>query len=168
MNELTQARQSLGIGNLADLTGVTVETLRYYEQRGLVQPLGRRPSGYRQYPAESVSLVRFIKRAQGLGFTLSEVEELVGLRNRAWLGDAPRQLRDAAVAKVADIDRRIRELAALKSALTELVTACDTSCAGVEGAAVSALPCPLIEAFDTPNASDKPDAQPTFTRRKRR
>jgi DNA-binding transcriptional MerR regulator len=146
------------IGVIAARTGVTVETLRYYEKRGLVRPIARRGSGYREYGADSVRVVLFIKRAQALGFSLTEVEELVRLRERAWAGDAPRVLRDAAVSKVEDIDHRIRQLSALRDALAELVSACDAACpVEPQGSncecepspgAVGALPCPLIEALD--------------------
>jgi DNA-binding transcriptional MerR regulator len=137
----------LRIGDLAARTGVSVEALRYYEQRGLIHPLGRRESGYREYSSDSVKLVRFIKRAQGLGFTLAEVEELVQLRARAWAGDAPWKLRDAAVTKLRDVARRIRELSALRTALTEMITACDASCK--EAKCDETVPCGLVEAFDT-------------------
>ena len=154
------------IGGVAERTGVTVEALRYYEKRGLVRPIARRGSGYREYGADSVRVVLFIKRAQALGFSLTEVEELVRLRERAWLGDAPRVLRDAAVSKIEDIDHRIRQLGALRDALAELVSACDTACP-VEpqgsscecepfAGSVGALPCPLIEALD-PRAPDGDD-----------
>jgi len=138
---------TIRIGALSAQTGVTVEALRYYEQRGLVRPSGRRTSGYREYPADAVRLVRFIKRAQGLGFTLAEVEAMVQLRAGAWSGDAPWQLREAAVSKVEDIDRRMRELGALRAALTEMIEACDASCS--DKARGGPLPCALVEAFDT-------------------
>jgi len=157
----TQPRTAgaMQIGAIAARTGVTVEALRYYEKRGLVRPIARKGSGYREYGADSVRVVLFIKRAQALGFSLTEVEELVRLRERAWVGDAPRVLRDAAVTKIEDIDSRIRQLGALRNALAELVSACDTACpvepqaSGCEcepsrGTAVGALPCPLIEALD--------------------
>jgi len=166
--QLPQSKETVGIGNLASLTGVSVEALRYYEQRGLVRPAGRRASGYREYAAETVHLVRFIKRAQGLGFTLAEVEELVQLRGKAWSGDAPLQLREAAVAKVQDIDRRMRELGVLKRALTELVSACDQACSGTERMRYDSLPCPLIEAFDSDDASTLNGAQQTNTKRRKR
>lgn len=156
MTNLPTAESTLRIGALASRTGVSVEALRYYETRGLLRPATRRSTGYREYAAESVRLVRFIKRVQALGFSLAEVEELVRLRERAWSGDAPRQLRVAAVAKVEDIDRRIRQLGAMRGALAELVDACDTACLeGCEPAGEcesprlrTALPCPLIEALD--------------------
>ena len=148
---------SLRIGALASRTGVSVEALRYYEKRGLVRPVARRGSGYREYGADSVRVVLFIKRAQALGFSLAEVEELVRLRERAWTGDAPRVLRGAAVSKIEDIDRRIRQLGALRDALSELVSACDAACLVEDSACecdprlprtATALPCPLVEALD--------------------
>ena len=65
---------------LADQSGVGLETLRYYEREGLILEPPRTESGYRQYPLETAKRIRFIKRAQGLGFTLPEVKELLSLR----------------------------------------------------------------------------------------
>lgn len=166
LSQLSTREDPIRIGDLASQTGVTVEALRYYEQRGLVTPSGRRASGYREYPADTVALVRFIKRAQALGFSLAEVEELVRLRQRAWSGDAPWQLREAAVAKIEDIDRRVAELSALKGALSSLVTACDEACAPETTQSCNPLPCPLIEAFDTDVAPALADATTTTKRRK--
>jgi len=167
VGQFPAGEQTIKIGDVASLTGVSVEALRYYEHRGLVQPCGRRASGYREYSSNAVRLVRFIKRAQRLGFSLSEVEDLVRLRQRAWSGDAPWQLREAAVAKAQDIERRIAELSALKRALASLVAACDETCPpGVRGAR-NPLPCPLIEAFDTDDASDLA-AAPIVTKRRKR
>ena len=159
---------ALRIGEVASRTAVSVEALRYYEQRGLLRTAARRANGYREYPADAPKLVRFIKRAQTLGFSIAEIADLVRLRERAWSGDAPRQLREAAASKVREIDRRVRQLNALRGALSELIDACDTVCpvcasevndatAGcaspntpsADGREQSPLPCPLIEAFDT-------------------
>jgi DNA-binding transcriptional MerR regulator len=120
--------EPLRIGDVAARAGVTVETLRYYERRGLLRPARRLRSGYREYTADAVGVVRFIKRAQSLGFTLAEVEELVRLRERAWAGDATHLLRDAVVAKTEDIERRMRELRALADELGDMVAACDAAC----------------------------------------
>lgn len=166
VGQLSAREETIRIGDLAAKTGVSVEALRYYEQRGLVTPSGRRASGYREYPADTVRLVRFIKRAQALGFSLAEVEELVRLRQGAWSGDAPWQLREAAVAKVQDIDRRMAALGALKGALTALVKACDEACPVDSRETCNPLPCPLIEAFESHDASDLADARDT-KRRKR-
>jgi DNA-binding transcriptional MerR regulator len=158
----------LRIGDVASSTGVTVESLRYYEQRGLLKPAGRKPSGYRTYPKSAIPLVRFIKRAQALGFTLAEVEELVHLRERAWAGDAPLVLRVVAEQKLRDIDRRVRELETLRGALATLIDACDEACmpgprpakanlergTSASRAAVVPLACPLIEAFDSDRSAE--------------
>jgi DNA-binding transcriptional MerR regulator len=74
---------SLRIGELARLANVNAQTLRFYERRGLLPSPPRRPSGYRVYPPEAADLVRFIRRAQGLGFSLRQVKELLGLREVA-------------------------------------------------------------------------------------
>jgi MerR family mercuric resistance operon transcriptional regulator/MerR family gold-responsive transcriptional activator of gol and ges genes len=158
--------QDLRIGDLADRTGVTVETLRYYEQRQLLRPSKRLPSGYRVYDEDAVALVRFIKRGQALGFTLTEVEELVRLREQAWSGDATLLLRDAIVAKVRDVNHRMGELRALRDELDALIAACDDACAPNAAAnarreacdevaqsiasqkPISGLDCPLVEALD--------------------
>ena len=166
-SSVIETEGSLRIGDLAARTGVTVEALRYYERRGLLQPSGRRESGYREYPPGAVRLVHFIKRAQSLGFTLTEVEELVHLREQAWAGNATSLLREATVTKVHDIDRRMRELGALRDELNALITACDAACPvtpePVGGGAVGSAPCgpdadntpsspldcPLVDALDS-------------------
>src|SRR5688572_18532626 len=76
----TMANETLRTGELAARAGVNVQTLRYYERRGLLKEPRRRSSGYRAYPAEAVKLIRFVKQAQELGFTLSEIENLLRLR----------------------------------------------------------------------------------------
>lgn len=156
----------LRIGDVAAQSGASVDTLRFYEKRGLLRPARRRASGYREYEPDAVRLVRFIRRAQSLGFTLAEVEDLVRMRARAWTGSGPRSLRKAADGKIADIDRRVRDLRAMRSALARLVNACDVAC-GIAGASGSGcdtddccttgptggvLDCPLIEALESEDA----------------
>jgi len=136
----------LRIGDLAERTGVTVDTLRYYERRGLVRPTGRRASGYREYPPEAVGVVRFVKRAQALGFTLAEVEELLRLRGDASRPAAALAAREVALAKIGDIDERVRQLQALRGALAGLVDACESTC-GIAGPMAPAA-CPIIGALD--------------------
>ncbi len=130
--------ETLKTGEVAARAGVNVQTLRYYERRGLLKEPERRPSGYREYPPDAVQLIRFIKRAQDLGFTLSEVEDL--LRLRADQESACAEVRSAAEAKIKDIEQKIRHLRAMKRALGELVASCVT-----EG---SPRHCPILEALD--------------------
>ncbi|HEY7983566.1 MAG TPA: Hg(II)-responsive transcriptional regulator [Ktedonobacterales bacterium] len=129
---------TLTIGRLARLAGVNVETIRYYQRRGLVEEPARLNGGYRQYPAEAVSRLHFIKRAQALGFSLEEVAALLGLSRAS----ACAETRAVAVRKVVLIDRKLADLAAMRAALADLVIQCDANQADqVE------LACPIIVAL---------------------
>jgi MerR family mercuric resistance operon transcriptional regulator len=112
---------SLAIGKLAQAAGVNVETIRYYQRRGLLavppKPLG----GQRRYPDADVKRVRFIKRAQGLGFTLDEVGALLSL-DRAHACAPTRAL---AAHKRALLEDKIADLTALHAALGKLIRQCD-------------------------------------------
>jgi MerR family copper efflux transcriptional regulator len=141
----------LRIGDLAARAGVSVDALRYYERRGLLRPAGRRASGYREYPPDAAGVVRFIKRAQAVGFSLAEVEELVRLRADARQPAAALAARDVARAKIQDIDERVRQLTALRGALVELVDACESTC-GPDGPPPAAG-CPIIGALDDGDAA---------------
>jgi Hg(II)-responsive transcriptional regulator len=131
-------RETLKTGEVAAQAGVNVQTLRYYERRGLLKEPERRASGYREYPPDAVQLIRFIKRAQDLGFTLAEIEDLLRLRSDQ--ESACTEVRAAAEAKIEDIEEKIRHLRAMKRALGMLVASCAT-----EG---SARHCPILEALD--------------------
>jgi MerR family mercuric resistance operon transcriptional regulator len=126
---------ALTIGRLARLAGVNVETIRYYQRRGLVEAPARVDGGYRHYPAEAVSQLRFIKRAQALGFTLEEVAGLLGLSRVS----ACAETRAVAARKVALIDRKLADLAAMRAALADLVTQCDAN-----QAEQTEVACPII------------------------
>jgi Hg(II)-responsive transcriptional regulator len=108
---------------LARRAGVNVETLRFYERKGLLPEPPRRASGYRQYPADDVRRIRFIKRAQELGFTLGEVRELLALRVRP--GTTAADVRERAQRKLTDVRRKMAELAAIERALVKLTESCD-------------------------------------------
>ena len=141
------ATRPLRIGDLAAAAGVSPDTLRYYERRGLLQPSGRRASGYREYPSASVGVVRFIKQAQALGFTLVEVEELLRLRRAVGRPAAALEAREVAVAKLRDIDDKLRQLGALRGALADLVAECERAC-GDGRLLADARDCPIIAALD--------------------
>src|SRR5262245_28360367 len=96
------------IGEAAEQAGVNVQTLRYYERRGLLPKPPRRTSGYREFPDEAVRIVQFIKRAQDLGFSLDDVEELLRLRRNSNRNRA--RIRSLATRRIEDIERRITEL----------------------------------------------------------
>lgn len=118
---------SLRSGQVAAAAGVNPQTLRYYERRGLVEEPDRTLGGHRLYPPETVTVLRVIKTAQRLGFTLDEVAELLSAGYRADAGRHPDAgLRDRAQAKLAEIERRIDDLAAIRDTLRGAMAAgCD-------------------------------------------
>jgi Hg(II)-responsive transcriptional regulator len=135
------------IGDVAARAGVNRQTLRYYERRGILGEPKRSASGYREYPIDTVQLIRFIKRAQELGFTLTEIEELIMLRRTTSKRRA--KVRELAASKMRDIDEKLARLQAMRSALYTLVEDC--AC-GAE-----TLTCPILEALDDgpePGGSD--------------
>ena len=100
--------ETLTIGQLAKDAGVNIETIRYYERRGLIPEPPRRKSGYRQYGSDFVLRIQFIKRAQELGFSLNEIDELLALRVDS--GTACSEVKHHAEAKIADIEGKIKTL----------------------------------------------------------
>lgn len=111
------------IGEAAERAGVNIQTLRYYERVGLLAEPVRSGGGYRAYDDRAVEVVRFIKRAQQLGFSLSEVGEL--LRLTAGGPESCGSVRMLASAKIADLEARIAELQAIRLALQRLVVTCE-------------------------------------------
>jgi Hg(II)-responsive transcriptional regulator len=102
---------------------VNVQTLRYYERRGLLPEPQRTRSGYRAYTPDAVRVVRFVKRAQQLGLTLDDIEDLLHLADGG--SDSCQEARAMACTRIADLQRRIDELAGMRDALTRLVDTCD-------------------------------------------
>ena len=111
---------SLGIGQLAKRGGVGIDTVRYYERNGLLEPRGRLASGYRRYGELEVARLRFIRRAQALGFTLKEVKELLALSAQRDVGRVKR----SAQAKLHDVETRIADLVRVRDGLAVLIDAC--------------------------------------------
>ena len=133
---------SMKIGEVADRGGVNLQTIRYYEREGLLPKPPRLPSGYRVYSEPTVRRVRFIKRAQELGFTLAEIRELLSLRIDH---DRDRsEVRAIAEGKVADIQEKIRTLSAMKEALVRLTEHCSGHGPASE--------CPILEGLDSDEA----------------
>ena len=130
--------QLLTIGQLARRAGVGVETVRFYEREGLLDEPPRRESGYRQYEADVVTRLRFIRRAKELGFSLKQVKQLLALRLDATTTAA--EVRRTAEAKIADIEAKIRTLQEMKRALEKLTEGC--SGRGQAGE------CPILHALD--------------------
>jgi DNA-binding transcriptional MerR regulator len=113
----------LRTGEVAERAGVNIQTLRYYERRGLIAEPARSNGGHRTYPPDVVTLIGVIKAAQRLGFTLDEIVDL--LETSRHRHRTPR-LRQRALDKIAEVDRKMADLAAIREALTEVVAAeCD-------------------------------------------
>lgn len=112
--------ESIGIGTLAKRAGVGIDTVRYYERSGLLAPSRRLASGYRRYTALELARLRFIRRAQALGFTLNEVRDLLALSAKR---DVARVKRSAQ-AKLEDVEQKIAALQKIREGLATLVAAC--------------------------------------------
>ena len=128
----------LTIGKVARGAGLAIDTVRYYEREGLLQKPARTSSGYRQYSADAVARLRFIRQAKELGFSLSEIRELLALKVAP--GKSCADVRTHAEHKIADVDRRIASLKRVRRALSKLASACSGK------GPVSQ--CPILEALE--------------------
>lgn len=127
------------IGKVAERAGVKIDTLRYYERQGVIAPPERTGSNYRVYEEDTVLRVRFVKRAQELGFTLAEIKELLELCVSE--GASCADVRDQALVKVADLEAKIRSLQAMRRVLSKLADECS-------GQDVPLSACPILDALD--------------------
>jgi len=130
--------KSLTIGHLARESGMNLETVRYYERRGLLPKPPRSASGYRLFPIDARRRLRFIQRAKELGFSLKEIGELLSLRVSPTTTSAG--IRAKAEAKIIDIKSKIRTLESMEKTLRKLTKSC-TECG-------SLAECPILESLD--------------------
>jgi MerR family copper efflux transcriptional regulator len=126
------------IGQVAHRAGVGVETVRFYEREGLLEEPARRASGYRQYSEEAIKQIRFIKRAQQLGFSLKEIAELLTLRVDA--ETSCEQAKERAAAKLAEVEMKMVELQRMRQALLHVASLCAGE--GTKGR------CPLLDVLE--------------------
>jgi DNA-binding transcriptional MerR regulator len=132
--------ESIGIGTLAKRAGVGIDTVRYYERNGLLSPRTRLASGYRRYGELELSRLRFIRRAQALGFTLKEIQDLLAISAQKDV----KRVKRAAQTKLADVEERIAALERVRDGLSTLIAACPG-----HGRAAD---CPILKALgDTEN-----------------
>ena len=136
---MMNTKKQLTIGKLAEQGGVNLETIRYYEQRGLLSKPMRSPSGYRLYPLDAVQRVRFIKQAQELGFSLKEILELLSLRVDP--DTTCSDIKKRAESKISDIETKIQTLKRMQQALVQVSAACRGRGPTSE--------CPILEALDS-------------------
>lgn len=143
------ATDTLTTGEVAEQADVTVQTVRYYERRGLLPEPPRSSGGFRQYSPDHVDRIRFIKRAQDLGFTLEEAHELLQLRVTPEADRA--DVRAVAQDKIDEVEDKIRTLRRIRDSLDELVEACEGHGSTSE--------CPILDALEEP-ASDEDASSP--------
>ena len=127
----------LRAGELARAAGVSTDTLRHYERRGVLRAPRRSPNGYREYPPEALARVRLVRRALAFGFTLEELARVLAERGR---GGAPcKQVRALAARKLADVEERLGELRALRGELRAILGEWDARLAETAGGARAGL-----------------------------
>jgi len=132
---------NLTIGTLAKQTDVTIETIRHYQRIGLLAEPEKPDGGYRHYPANAVTKIRFIKRAQQSGFTLKEIATLLSLNGANCV-----DVRQLAEQKCQQIDQQIKDLKALHQVLGTLVNDCQQT--------VSSARCAILDAFNVDESSE--------------
>lgn len=138
---------NLTIGKAARRAGVGVETIRFYERRGLIeQPLKPMGGGFRDYPEETVERIRFVQQAQELGFSLSEIDELLSLRADPAADSS--EVRSRAVAKLDEVNQKIDRLEEIRAALKTVVAACPGS--------GSTEACSILDAMSSGDKTDTP------------
>lgn len=130
--------KSFTIGHLAREAGINLETVRYYEREGLLPKAPRSASGYRLFPIDATRRLRFIRRAQELGFSLKEIRELFALRVSPRTTSA--EIRKRAEAKIADIEGRIKSLESMSKSLRKLTRSW--------GGCTPLSECPILENLD--------------------
>lgn len=126
-------------GQVAERAGVNVETLRYYERRGLIAAPSRSLGGHRTYSEDTVALLRVIKSAQRLGFTLEEVAELLDTGRR---GHPTPDLRTRALEKIDEIEQKLADLTAIRASLQQVV---DARCDSLTGCTCADCPIPYAD-----------------------
>ncbi|MEO8020215.1 MAG: MerR family transcriptional regulator [Pseudomonadota bacterium] len=131
----TGVMESIGIGTLAKRAGVSIDTVRYYEKSGLLAPQARLPSGYRRYGDPQMARLRFIRRAQELGFSLRDIGELLGLSRQR---DVAR-IKRTAERKLTEVNKRLAALRRVQQALATLIAQCPGHGRAAE--------CPILKAL---------------------
>lgn len=125
------------IGELATATNTGLQTLRFYEKRGLLGKTNRLNSGYRDFSPEAVRLVHYIKQSQELGFTLNEIKELLALRNKS--GSNSTEVRTLAQSKLANVERKLKRLEEMRDELKHILQTCNCT---------DKQRCPALEALN--------------------
>jgi len=133
---VTETSTQLTIGRMAEQAGVGIDTVRFYERRGLLPEPRRTAAGYRLYGEDSINRIRFVRRAKRLGFTLDEIENLLKLQDQ---GGRKSEVKEITTRKLQQIDAKIADLSRMRTVLETLATECSG-----RGNVSS---CPIIEAM---------------------
>ena len=141
MSAITESR-GFAIGALARLTGVNIETIRYYEKIDLMWKPPRTQGGHRSYGPEHLERLRFIRRARALGFGIDEIRALLTLSSGAV--DSCVQARRIAATHLAEVRAKLSDLGKLETVLSETIAQCDAQCCGS-----TAPPCPVLEILES-------------------
>ena len=151
-------------GELARLAGVSTDTLRHYERKGVLAQPRRSMNGYREYGAEALDRVLLVRRALGVGFTLDELARILKRRDR---GGVPcREVRELAAAKLAEIETRLSELEAVREDLKAAIKGWDSRLARTPAGERAGL----LESLSTPSSTDRKNistGNSNWSRRKR-
>ena len=133
----------MNIGQAAKASGVSAKMIRYYEQTGLIPPADRKESGYRDYSDTDVHMLRFIRRARDLGFSIAEIGDLVGL----WRDETRQsaEVKRLAQGHISPLDKKIKDLQDMAHTLTMLVNACKGD---------HRPHCPILERLETDQADE--------------
>ena len=129
---------SLTVSQVAKRAGINLQTVRYYERQGLLAPVSRTDAGYRIFSSDAVRRIRFIKRAQELGFSLKEIKELLSWRIDAHTTQA--DIRKRTRTKIADVEQKILHLQAIHASLLRMAEDC-SGCGALKD-------CPILESLD--------------------
>lgn len=133
------------IGTVARESGVSIDTIRYYEREGLLPPPRRRPSGYREYDADALARLRFIRRAKDLGFSLEDIRELLSLSTDREHG--VKGVKQRAQRRLARVDERLAQFQRMRDGLEELIANCPGHGALGE--------CPILRALSEPEPDEE-------------
>lgn len=129
------SRPLFTISKLADAAEVGVETIRFYERRGLLRQPSRGRTSFREYAKEDIGRVQFIKKAQEIGFTLTEIKELLALEKNSKVQCA--DLKNRVDEKISEVDQKINDLKQMKASLQKLSNACEKGAASVRECKIS-------------------------------
>jgi Hg(II)-responsive transcriptional regulator len=139
----TQFANQFTIGRLAQQSGVGIDTVRFYERRGLLPQPQRTPSGYRLYSEDTINRIRFVRKAKRLGFTLDEIGNLLKLQDQ---GGQKSEVKAITTLKLEQIDAKIADLSRMRTVLKTLATECSGR--------GSVSTCPIIEAIASDDADE--------------